>query len=259
MTEIVDDSSCITGQIYLITNSLDDKKYVGQSLSHRKNKNKYKPFGFEGRFKDHISEAICNTKKKQCNYLNNAIRAYGKDKFTVVLVKTCLPSEMDLWEQYYIREYNTLYPNGYNLTVGGKVFKHSIDYQNKITNLNEPKKRGGCIERTDDTRKKMSSSLRKTFGNETVRKELMSRTQKQHADQKFQKFSDVTIDTSDINKYLRIINSTKLGQYVRVVINNKRVSFVGKYETIETLKTRAIEFLLKVNYAATLSNCSGNP
>ena len=74
MNEILNDSSNVLGHIYVITNLITKKQYVGQTVSHRKNRNKYRPFGFEGRFKDHISEALCNTKKKQCNYLNNSIR-----------------------------------------------------------------------------------------------------------------------------------------------------------------------------------------
>ena len=34
-----------------------------------------------GRFKDHISEAKCNTKKNQCWYLNNAIRHYNANSY----------------------------------------------------------------------------------------------------------------------------------------------------------------------------------
>ena len=123
MNEILDDDSKVIGHIYLITNTQTNKKYVGQTVSHRKNRNKYRPFGFEGRFKDHISEALCNTKKKQCNYLNNSIRQYGKEAFKVELITECSKSELDTMEEMYIKEYNTLYPNGYNLTIGGKVFK----------------------------------------------------------------------------------------------------------------------------------------
>ena len=43
---------------------INNKIYVGQAVTHRLNKNKYRYFGYEGRFKDHISEAINNTKKK---------------------------------------------------------------------------------------------------------------------------------------------------------------------------------------------------
>ena len=62
MNEILHNNSQVVGQIYLIKNTITNKNYVGQTLSHRKNHNKYRPFGFIGRFKDHIGEAICNTK-----------------------------------------------------------------------------------------------------------------------------------------------------------------------------------------------------
>ena len=37
-----------------------------------------------------ISEAITNTKKKQCTYLNNGIRKYGKENFSCKLIKECV-------------------------------------------------------------------------------------------------------------------------------------------------------------------------
>lgn len=79
----------VKGHIYVITNKNNGKNYVGQTLTHRLNRGKYKPFGYEGRFRDHLSEALCNTKKKQCSYLNNAIRKDGKDSFTCSLILEC--------------------------------------------------------------------------------------------------------------------------------------------------------------------------
>ena len=77
----------VLGEIYCMTNTVTKKQYIGQTVSHRKNRIKYRPFGYIGRFNDHISEALNNTKKKQCTYLNNSIRKYGKDIFTVKLIK----------------------------------------------------------------------------------------------------------------------------------------------------------------------------
>ena len=102
----------ISGQIYYIENTNTKKGYVGQTLTHRKNKGKYKPFGYNGRFKDHISEALCNTKKKQCRYLNNAIRLYGSEVFIVKLLHECPREDLDSKEKEYILTMNTLYPNG---------------------------------------------------------------------------------------------------------------------------------------------------
>ena len=108
MSEILNDNSQVQGQIYLITNIKTNKQYVGQTLTHRKNRNKYRPFGYIGRFNDHISEAICNTKKKQCTYLNNAIRLDGKDAFTVELLLTSSKEELDSFEEQYIKLYHKI-------------------------------------------------------------------------------------------------------------------------------------------------------
>jgi hypothetical protein len=143
MDGILEDISGVNGHIYKILNIATKKAYVGQAQSHRKNRGKYKPFGYEGRFRDHISEAICNTKKKQCRYLNNAIRSYGKDAFGVELLKTCPLGELDMWEQFYIEEQNTYYPNGYNLTKGGKTMIKAMTNTVDALETSPPGKRGG--------------------------------------------------------------------------------------------------------------------
>lgn len=255
---ILNDSSQVIGNIYIITNTTTNKQYIGQTVSHRKNHNKYRPFGYEGRFKDHISEAICNTKKKQCNYLNNSIRQYGKEVFKVELITTCNKEELDTLEELYIKQYNTLYPNGYNLTKGGKVFR-SINPDIEPTNpTNIPKKRGGCTNRSSETRAKMTKNLKIICGTPDAKKEQMLRSQKQHSIYKINKFKGIEIDLNNINQYIKVLNKKDGSKYIRVVIGEKKTTFVGKYETLEILRDKAIEFIKSVN-TATLPNCSGNP
>ena len=259
MNEILDDNSRVIGHIYLITNVQLNKKYVGQTLSHRKNRNKYRPFGYIGRFNDHISEALCNTKKKQCTYLNNAIRLYGKEAFEVELITTCLKEQTDEYEERYIKEYNTLYPNGYNLTKGGKVFKDGAAAIEPNIPTNIPKKRGGCTSRSTETRAKMTESLKRVMGTPEARKEQMLRSQQQHSSNKLPSFAGLTVDINNLEQYIRTINKKDGSKYIRIVVGDKRTSFVGKYETFEELKQRAIQFLQSINQSATLPNCSGNP
>jgi len=255
---ILNDSSQVIGNIYIITNTTTNKQYIGQTVSHRKNHNKYRPFGYEGRFKDHISEAICNTKKKQCNYLNNSIRQYGKEAFKVELITTCNKEELDTLEELYIKQYNTLYPNGYNLTKGGKVFR-SINPDIQPTNpTNIPKKRGGCTNRSSETRAKMTKNLKIICGTPDAKKEQMLRSQKQHSIYKINKFKGIEIDLNNINQYIKVLNKNDGSKYIRVIIGEKKTTFVGKYETLEILRDKAIEFIKSVN-TATLPNCSGNP
>lgn len=239
----------VKGHIYLITNSISGKKYVGQTVSHRLNKGKYKPFGYEGRFKDHISEALCNTKKKQCSYLNNAIRKDGKESFTCSLILECSKDELDEKERMYIAEYNSLYPTGYNLTAGGKGAKY-IKTSETVTSdeLNAVGKRGGCKERTEETRKKISTELKRTFGQTEVREELMKRTQEQHLQQKIDRFKELKIDTNNLDKYIKV-KSSNGNKFIVVKVGTARTSFVGKMEQLEILKERAINFLKQVSSA----------
>jgi group I intron endonuclease len=256
MNSILTDNSQVIGHIYRITNTQNNTQYVGQTLSHRKNHNKYRPFGYIGRFNDHISEAICNTKKKQCTYLNNAIRHYGKDSFTVELILTCPKEDLDKYEEQYIKEYNTLYPAGYNLTKGGKVFTTSP--MENSTPKEAPAKRGGCTHRSLETRAKMTESLKQVMGTSEARKEQMQRSQKQHYDAKLSRFKDVTIDAENIEQYLKIRKSNG-STFIKIVIGDKTTTIVGKYNTLEELKEKAYEFIKSINTSATLPNCSGTP
>jgi group I intron endonuclease len=259
MSEILLDNSNVVGHIYKITNIKNNKIYIGQTLSHRKNRGKYRPFGYEGRFKDHLSEALCNSKKKQCTYLNNAIRLYGKESFIVTLITECNKDDLDDFEIKYIKEHSSLYPNGYNLTSGGKTFKKIVTPDvAQVSNINLPKRRGGCKERTPETRAKMTKSLKHVFGTPDARLRLMKKSQLQHSKNKLDKFKGVIFDTNNIDQYIRIRKSKDGSQYIKVCIDDKSTTFVGKYETLDILRNRAIEFIKLVNLTATLPNCSGN-
>jgi hypothetical protein len=256
--EILKDKSMVKGQIYLIKNTTNNKDYVGQTVTHRKNRQYYKPFGYEGRFRDHISEAICNTKKKQCRYLNNAIRYYGKEVFTVQLLYSCPIEELDYWEKYYISDYNSVYPNGYNLTNGGKShIRIETDDSISDLNTNSPKKRGGCIMRTEETRAKMSKRLKEVMNTDENKKRQSNVTKNQHKLQKLEKFSGEKIDLVNLDQYLYIKHSNGI-PFVVIKINGKQTSFVSKYQTLEELKGQAKEFLINI---ATLQRCqiAGNP
>jgi group I intron endonuclease len=102
------------GDIYLIEFP-NDKKYVGQTVKFLKSGKKW---GYISRWKAHINEAKRNL--NYCRLLDNAIRKYGSNNCNLKLICECLTfDELDEREKFYIKEYNTLTPNGYNLTSGG--------------------------------------------------------------------------------------------------------------------------------------------
>ena len=110
------------GEIYCLT-SPSGKKYVGQCV---KQLSSGKKWGYIQRWKDHIRDA--NT-KNYCRQLNNAINKYGSENFTIEVIKECNIYELNYYEEYYIKLYNTLSPNGYNLTSGGSVCRQSEETQ----------------------------------------------------------------------------------------------------------------------------------
>jgi len=68
----------------------------------------------------------CNNHRRTtaCPAIAAAIRKYGWDNFThEILQENLTLDEANTMEQQFIKEHNTLYPNGYNLTTGGKVGK----------------------------------------------------------------------------------------------------------------------------------------
>ena len=93
-------------KIYLITNKLNNKKYIGQTKQKLKS-----------RFNGHKTKANKGSKIA----FHNAIRKYGIENFEIILleenidnVETSNEREIQL-----IKEYNTLLPNGYNTAKGG--------------------------------------------------------------------------------------------------------------------------------------------
>jgi group I intron endonuclease len=143
------------GEIYVITNKINGKQYVGQTRKYYVNGQKY---GFNKRFNKHISSSSKDDWHKKCRALYGAIRKYGKDKFMIELLCDCDEDELDDLEVKYISELNTLSPNGYNLTVGG-----------------------GSGRRSDETRERMRQArLGKTLSEETKSKISKSLSGKNH-------------------------------------------------------------------------------
>jgi group I intron endonuclease len=97
--------------IYLITNALDGKMYVGQSKRISK------------RFWRH-KDAARTQNPREAFYLHKAIAKHGVDNFKFEVLLYAVDSDyLNLMEQNCIAKYNTFYPNGYNLDTGGGVKK----------------------------------------------------------------------------------------------------------------------------------------
>ena len=101
------------GYIYLITNKIDNKQYVGQTIG----KDIY------NRWRDYY-----NVRKNQIGlYFYNALEKYRPENFKFEIICICFDSDCNIYEEDYIKKFNTLSPNGYNLREGGKNSKQHAD------------------------------------------------------------------------------------------------------------------------------------
>lgn len=101
------------GFIYCIENIVNHKKYIGQTCKT-----------ISQRFSEHVWDSSNNPGRGMV--LHKAIKKYSPKAFTISEIaritdtdRKRLEEHLDELEIYYISEYKTLTPNGYNVTRGG--------------------------------------------------------------------------------------------------------------------------------------------
>lgn len=120
--------------IYVITNDVNGKQYVGQTVRT-----------IEYRFKKHLKAS------QTLDYpLYKAMNKYGIEHFSVRQLEECSVEELDDREIFWIKELDTYY-NGYNATLGGlgnrtradEYFDISETYK-RTQSLNKTAKKHNC-------------------------------------------------------------------------------------------------------------------
>lgn len=91
--------------VYMITNLINDKKYIGQSINPKK------------RFQSHCEYRKTNN-KKYVSLISQAIQKYGKENFKLSILY--FGEDYNEKEKDFIQKYDTLTPNGYNIMEGGE-------------------------------------------------------------------------------------------------------------------------------------------
>lgn len=130
--------------IYKITNTVNQKIYVGSSINLKK------------RFNTHINSLIKNTHHSKT--MQRAYNKYGKDSFIFEVVELVeLKENLLIREQYYMDELNPFGDNGFNneRIAGSKLgFKHTEETKKKMSETRKGRTR------TEETKKKMSESAK---------------------------------------------------------------------------------------------------
>lgn len=203
-------------KIYLITNLLNYKKYVGITK-----------FSIEERFLQHTKKGFL---------LTEAIKKYGEQKFSIELIEEVESAERAYeLEIFYIKEYNTKAPNGYNLTDGGDgIFgwEPSYEYRQKcserVKQLHKNKKVGMYGKtHTEETKQKMSESLK---GNQNCLGRVLSEETKSK------------ISTSHKGKTLSNSTKKKISENHHNVSGKNNPMYGKKHspETIEKMRQKAL-------------------
>lgn len=106
MQRIGDETMIKNGKIYIITNDINNKVYIGQTIQTLKK-----------RFNGHC--CYSKTDRSINMYIKRAIHKYGKQHFEIQLLEECPIEQLNDREIYWINYYDS-YNNGYNLTLGGQ-------------------------------------------------------------------------------------------------------------------------------------------
>ena len=129
------------GYVYKITCNVNDKSYIGVSI-HEPEKQ---------RIREHLAG-------RGNRVITNAVKKYGINAFTYeILEENVFPSLLGDLEVAYIKKFNTVRPNGFNLTYGGDYGggSRSEDTKRKISEGKKGRKRGPFSE---EHRRKISES-----------------------------------------------------------------------------------------------------
>lgn len=128
------------GYIYKITNNINNKIYIGQT----RNPIKY-------RWQHHLWKGQ-HPEKPDTDYpLYRAMRKYGITNFHIEELEKIPDTELNTREQYWIKQFHSYVPNGYNCDFGGEgtsKFDHQeiLDYFLTIgqKNASQTAKKFGC-------------------------------------------------------------------------------------------------------------------
>lgn len=163
------------GYIYKIINIKNQKIYIGQTTKKRPT----------DRFSQHKYLALHPQQEKNISYLHRAMKSDGIDNFKFEIIEQVDNLLLNEREKYWIKQYNSLAPNGYNLTVGGQGtpgFSRPQSQEEKNKKGNSVKK---YYQNHPQAREKVSQRTKELWKDPEYREKVISSNKKfyqQHPD-----------------------------------------------------------------------------
>ncbi len=190
------------GFIYKITNQCNNKCYIGETTNADPEK----------RWTQHK-----NTIKKGvgCPALQNAVNKYGVENFRFDILLICFDEDRYKYEIEYIKKYNALVPNGYNILEGGPG--------------------GGFKGRThsEESKKKMSESLKQNYINNPQLKRKISEKNRILINNKIRE------GIKNSKKFQQMILNKKNGSFYSEETKNKIRESLNKYYNENPIKSES--------------------
>jgi group I intron endonuclease len=184
------------GTIYVITNGVNGKKYIGQTW-----------YTIKYRFK-------CHVRQKKCVKLARAINKYGSDNFSIQAIATANNQiDLDTLECKYIKDFDTV-SCGYNCTSGGFGGKPSPESRAKMSAARKGKKL------SDETKLKISQNSASKY--EYVKRKISEATSKKTNAEILGKIKDMVGCGMSQQKVAQIFGLCQ--SYVSRIINGNRRS-----------------------------------
>lgn len=205
--------------IYKITNEINKKIYIGQTK-----------LSIEERFILH------KNKRSNCRYLKSAFNKYGIENFKIEKIEDCKNfDELNFREMFWIKELNTLAPNGYNLTTGGAAPKHSDITKEKMSQTRKGKHPKWATEASTslEARTKRSETYKNMNGSQWTE-------DRRNNAKKGAQYRAITVTDNFGIEYPSISEAARLtecqNECVRLIVLGKQKKTKSKDGTIYTFK-----------------------
>lgn len=213
--------------IYLVTNLVNQMKYVGQTTQTlKKRKAAHLNLSYRG----------------STYYFHRSIKKYGKQNFSwEIIYKASSFEELNEKEMEYIKKYNTFSKFGYNLTEGGRGttgWKHSDDTKEKIRKFaisSNACKNLIDYNQNEENKKRLSDELKgKTyemrFGDEKAKQMIKDKQRLYNDKYGLQKSSEIRKKISKNSKSRLQVVRTKMSKSHKknLDINGKRIDITDQ-------------------------------
>ena len=176
-----------------------------------------------------------------CPALRDAVNKYGIENFEFAVLIICFDEDRFACETEYIHKYNSVVPNGYNITKGGEGGgfqgkKHTEEVKNKIKNtlkqkyIDNPALRKQLSERnkillnTPEVKEKMKvkhNNVIRSSTTDEVKRKISEGLKKYHNENKIKpiKIKQYDNNNSLLNEYTSISEASKESYVTRKAIS----------------------------------------